>query len=162
MIVFGWGRQTRRTLGIVGTSKCSHCGTTADFHLVQRRTWFTLFVIPVIPYGSEHVVLCNSCEWGWKPTEDEVLQLKSAINVAVTSPPPATAIADTATSRWRVGDMVTPKVGASLRVDPGGSAVATGSADRTSPAVVLATRGTFIQVRDAGGRIGWLQPGEVD
>lgn len=182
MIIYGWGRQTRRTLGIVGTTQCSHCNTTSDFHLVQRRTWFTLFFIPVIPYSSKYLVLCSRCEWGWQPTESEVLQLKSTMGMglAAAAPrPPARpllsgaipgvpprgreeeAIADASPTQLRVGDFVYLNWGSSLTADPSAEGVPAGAADRTGPAIVLATRGSWIQVRDSAGRMGWLQSSSV-
>lgn len=160
MIVYGWGKQTRRTHGVVGTTKCSHCGTTADFHLVQIRTWFTLFWIPLIPYKSEHRVLCSGCEWGWKPDEAEIVQLKAGFRGTVAAPPTTPAIIEAVASPWHPGDLVMPKFGSDLRGNPGGTAEA--GADRTSPAVVLAVRESAIQVRDSAGRIGSLRAGDVE
>ena len=162
MIIWGWGRQTRRTLGVVGISKCSHCGATAEFHLVQRRTWFTLFFIPVIPYSSEHHVLCSSCEWGWTPTEPDLVQLKAGLRGAMAGPSVATAVRELEASAWHPGDLVKPRVGSVLRGDPESTGGTIAQADRASAAVVLAVRGSLIQVRDSAGRIGWLQSGEVD
>jgi zinc ribbon protein len=161
VIIYGWGRQTRRTLGVVGISKCSHCQATSDFHLVQRRTWITLFFIPIIPYRFDYLVLCGACEWGWKPEDAEVVQLKAKLNASVSTPARPAAIVESIASPWHPGDLVTPRNGASLRRAPGASE-ATTSADRASPAVVLAVRGSSIQVRDSAGRIGWLQAGEVE
>jgi hypothetical protein len=160
VIIYGWGKQTRRTHGVVGTDKCTHCGATVDFHLVQVRTWFTLFWIPLIPYRSEHRVLCSGCEWGWSPTAAEVAQLKTGIQGILAAPRSAPAITESAASPWHPGDLVTPKSGSALRDHPGG--VADASADRTSPSVVLAVRESAIQVRDGAGRIGWLRAGDVE
>lgn len=162
MIIYGWNRQTRRIVGTVGTTNCSHCNMTSDFHLVQRRTWFTLFYIPVIPYSSKYFVLCSRCEWGWQPNDSEVLRLKSTmgIGLAAAAPrPPATMKASM--TELRVGDFVYPLSGSSLTADPDAGGDPAGMAG-PGPAIVLATRGSWIQVRSQQGRIGWLPGSSVD
>jgi uncharacterized Zn finger protein len=39
-------------------TKCAH----ATMHLVvESKRWFTLFFIPVIPFGGNHLIRCNLC-----------------------------------------------------------------------------------------------------
>ena len=161
MIVYGWGRQTRRTLGVVAFESCSHCQAMREFHLVQRRTWFTLFWIPVIPYKSEHLVLCGTCEWGWQPNASQLPALKESIAARVTAPRASSAIAPRSESQWQPGDLAKPRPGSSLRADP---LVAndTKAVDTAGPVVVLAVRGTWTQVRDSAGRIGWVDATQLE
>lgn len=156
MIVYGWGKQTRRTLGVVASRKCTHCGSLSDFHLVNIRTWFTLFWIPVIPYNSKHLVLCGQCEWGWQPSEAELPEIKAAIASGVVSRPAPTEISAPSAFGFRVGDFVKPVPGSVLRAQAASSGNTVGPADLSGPAVVLAVGGVWVQVRDASGQIGWL------
>lgn len=169
MIIYGWGRQTSRTLGTVGAASCSHCGTLSDFHLVLRRTWFTLFFIPVVPYRSKFLVLCSLCLWGWQPTDSEVLQMKAAISnlsmprsasepraIVSASPAAPSAVASPASTQLTVGDLVYPHWGSNLMSEAREGGEVVGAVDRTGPAVVLAIRGSWIQIRDSVGHTGWL------
>ncbi len=65
-IVFGWGRQTVKEHGPVLKYHCSHCNNDKHWILYTRRTWFTLFFIPVIPYSTEYLMLCPICKYGVK------------------------------------------------------------------------------------------------
>jgi hypothetical protein len=80
-VVYGWGKGTKETLGTISRSECSHCHKVADFHLVRRKTWFTLYFVPVLPYGDEHFVLCTNCEWGWKPNSDDVTRMRTQLRL---------------------------------------------------------------------------------
>lgn len=64
--VFGWGRQTVKRHGAVGIFHCQHCNNDKHWVLFSRKTWFTLFFIPVIPYSSEHLMICPICNHGVK------------------------------------------------------------------------------------------------
>ena len=64
MIIFGWGRQTRKHYGPTIPIKCPKCSNNAYWHLYRNRTWFTLFFVPVIPYDNKHILLCSVCSNG--------------------------------------------------------------------------------------------------
>lgn len=61
MIIWGWGKQTRKVIGNVFLKNCSHCNTEQMWQLCLIRTWFTLFFIPVIPYAKSYQIACPSC-----------------------------------------------------------------------------------------------------
>ncbi|TYQ15371.1 UNVERIFIED_CONTAM: zinc ribbon family protein [Acetivibrio alkalicellulosi] len=63
-IIFGWGRQTVKEHGPVYRYQCEHCRNDEYWQLYTRKTWFTLFFIPVIPYRTEHLMLCPVCSRG--------------------------------------------------------------------------------------------------
>lgn len=80
-VIFGWGRQTRKEFGPTIPITCPNCRNRAYMHLSRLRTWFTLFFIPVIPYESKHLLLCEVCSQGIELQRGEVekaLQLNQA------------------------------------------------------------------------------------
>lgn len=64
MIIYGWGRQTRRSDGAVITLRCDNCGQQRPYYFLRVITWYTLFFIPVIPYRIRHFLLCQVCDRG--------------------------------------------------------------------------------------------------
>ena len=64
MIIYGWGRQTRKNYGVAFRQTCGHCGKEDYWRLMRIRTWFTLFFIPIIPYSTEFFLHCPICERG--------------------------------------------------------------------------------------------------
>lgn len=76
-ILFGWGKQTLKKHGPVFKSRCDRCNNEELWQLYTRRTWFTLFFIPVIPYSTEHLVVCPICSFGAVITEAKFKELKA-------------------------------------------------------------------------------------
>lgn len=62
--IFGWGRTTIKQLGKVLPVKCTNCNNVQYWNLVRKRTWFTLFFIPVIPYSNQTYLICPICSSG--------------------------------------------------------------------------------------------------
>lgn len=63
-IVFGWGRRTHTDHGPTLPINCPNCHNQTYWRYKHYRTWFTLFFIPVIPYESDHYLLCDICQQG--------------------------------------------------------------------------------------------------
>jgi hypothetical protein len=66
MIIWGW-RVRFGKLG-EGTFFCPSCGGDRHYALKQRRRWFTLFFIPIIPLDrvGEPFVECTTCKQAYK------------------------------------------------------------------------------------------------
>lgn len=64
MIIFGWGRQTIKQIGIAFKQICSHCNNEEFWILTRTITWFTLFFIPIIPYSVKYFLSCPVCKYG--------------------------------------------------------------------------------------------------
>jgi hypothetical protein len=64
MIIFGWGRVTNKDYGPTMATKCPNCHNDVWLQLHTYRKWFTLFFIPVFPYSSKHLLLCDVCSQG--------------------------------------------------------------------------------------------------
>ncbi len=66
MIIYGWGKTTDKIVGEYPPSQCpnQNCGAWIGRQLIKRRTWFTLFWIPLIPYKTEYILMCPNCKVG--------------------------------------------------------------------------------------------------
>lgn len=64
MIIFGWGKRTVKHHGDTLPMTCRNCNNKVFYKLVEIKTWFTLFFIPVIPYSSKKVLMCDVCKSG--------------------------------------------------------------------------------------------------
>ena len=75
-ILWGWGKQTRTEYGPVMPMTCSHCNNDVYWNLTRIREWFTIFFLPIIPYKSEHHLLCPICSWGVELHGSEIERAK--------------------------------------------------------------------------------------
>jgi hypothetical protein len=49
---------------------------SASIHTaLELKNWFTLFFVPVIPFGTAYLTRCNLCGTKYKATEDLKTQL---------------------------------------------------------------------------------------
>lgn len=60
-ILFGWGKVTKKVVGQMFDKTCGYCNQTHSWQLCKNRTWFTLFLIPVIPYKTKYAIACPNC-----------------------------------------------------------------------------------------------------
>lgn len=74
-IIFGWGKVTSKTHGWTEAEYCEYCRNTPRHVLVEKRTWFTLFFIPIIPYEHKHLCLCPICHSGYEYPKEVFHQL---------------------------------------------------------------------------------------
>ncbi len=79
-ILFGWGKKTTKDYGETYPIKCSNCNNDIYSKLVNIKTWFTLFFIPIIPYSSKYYLLCNICSSGIELKGESVEKAKSLNN----------------------------------------------------------------------------------
>jgi hypothetical protein len=73
LIIFGLHSfaKTLATLTLV----CGHCHHAAAHRLVQRRRWFTLFFIPLVPLGTTRHTVCAFCGVAQKVSKADAEQL---------------------------------------------------------------------------------------
>ena len=76
MIIYGWGRVTTKEYGPTMAVECPNCDNDTWLHLYRQRKWFTLFFIPVIPYSSKHLLLCEVCSQGIELKGDQIQRAK--------------------------------------------------------------------------------------
>lgn len=82
MIIWGWGKITKKMIGGVFQRTCSYCNTTSTWQLCIIRTWFTLFFIPIIPYKKTYAIVCPNCGSYIKLTQEQFEKIKLDISGA--------------------------------------------------------------------------------
>ncbi|EKQ57483.1 MULTISPECIES: zinc ribbon domain-containing protein [unclassified Clostridium] len=82
MIIWGWGRVTRKFIGGVTQRTCNYCNKTSVWQLCIVRTWFTLFFIPIIPYKKTYQIACPSCGSYIKLTQEQFEKIKLELSGA--------------------------------------------------------------------------------
>jgi len=56
---------------------CSKCSRQTMFTAMETKHWFTLFFIPVIPLGGNHLIRCNLCGLALKCSPELKAQIES-------------------------------------------------------------------------------------
>ena len=81
MIIVGWGHRTVKNYGAVRKIECSNCFNERMWQLQKVRYWITFFFIPIIPYRTEHILVCPICGRfdGLMKGDFEQLQAKSNV-----------------------------------------------------------------------------------
>lgn len=82
MIIWGWGKVTKKVIGSVFQRTCNFCNSTSVWQLFLMRTWFTLFFIPVIPYKIRYGIGCPNCGSYMELTKEQFEQIKLDITNA--------------------------------------------------------------------------------
>ncbi|MBI3928565.1 MAG: zinc-ribbon domain-containing protein [Armatimonadetes bacterium] len=70
--MFGLGHRKEKKLGPVARRVCPNCHNEDFWELREISTWFTLFFIPLFPYGREHLLVCPICRLSAAVPADEV------------------------------------------------------------------------------------------
>lgn len=60
-IIFGWGNAKQKDLGETYPAECGRCRNQVFYHLVKFWKRFSLFFIPLIPYGRKYYLSCPVC-----------------------------------------------------------------------------------------------------
>lgn len=60
-IIFGWGNAKQKDLGETYPAACGRCGNEVFYHFVKFWKRFSLFFIPLIPYGRKYFLSCPIC-----------------------------------------------------------------------------------------------------
>lgn len=76
MIIFGWGRQTIKQIGVTFKNLCNHCHNEDYWILTRIMTWFTLFFIPVFPYSIKYFLSCPICKYGLVLDQKQLNEIK--------------------------------------------------------------------------------------
>ncbi len=61
MIIFGWGGRKLYDKGAVWAAVCPNCHNQVFFHYLTAHSSFSLFFVPLIPYGRKHLLVCPVC-----------------------------------------------------------------------------------------------------
>lgn len=76
-LIFGWGRKTVKDYGPTILTKCGNCNNNVFYKLVHVRVWFTLFFVPIFPYESKYILLCNTCSRGRELFDKDIEKAKN-------------------------------------------------------------------------------------
>jgi hypothetical protein len=82
MIIWGWGKVTKKVIGSVFEQLCNYCNSKEMWQLCIIRTWFTLFFIPIIPYKKKYVISCPKCGSYIELTQEQFEKIKHEISGA--------------------------------------------------------------------------------
>src|SRR4051794_22134796 len=62
------GTSTRESITGKGVFHCNYCRGEENYTLLEARSWFTFFFIPVFPIsGGREAVYCHGCRDRYKP-----------------------------------------------------------------------------------------------
>lgn len=84
MIIWGFGKVTKKKIGGVFSRMCTYCNTEEVWQLCIMRTWFTLFFIPIIPYSRVYCISCPNCGSYMEISKEDFLEIKSSLQNGTT------------------------------------------------------------------------------
>jgi hypothetical protein len=64
VLIMGFGPRRPNDRGEVAPALCPNCGNHVTFRLLEMRSWFSLFFIPLVPGRARHAVTCPVCQYG--------------------------------------------------------------------------------------------------
>jgi hypothetical protein len=73
-----WGFRTRAKVLARLLLVCHACAKPAAQTVYQRVRWFTLFLIPVIPFSRKHLMQCSLCGMVSEITKEDAARLVEA------------------------------------------------------------------------------------
>ncbi len=62
MVILGWDYKKIQNYGPVKREQCNNCNNETTFQLQKLSTWFTLFLLPIIPYRTDYLLVCPICK----------------------------------------------------------------------------------------------------
>jgi hypothetical protein len=130
--VFGWGRRTTRDLGPTIPGTCPNCKNQTWFHFRSYRTWFSIMLVPLIPYESKMLLVCPICSRGLELRADQAEKAKH-VNGLAKSFLAGTLRQDDFLAAVRRIHLVPASDGASVMPDPSGP---TSAAQEEEPRVM--------------------------
>ena len=73
MILFWGSKGYVKELGHTQSSiECGHCNNTDTWEIVETGRKFTLYWIPLFPYGKSYYVSCPVCKYGHEIEKSEI------------------------------------------------------------------------------------------
>jgi hypothetical protein len=64
VVIFGWGSGEARDLGEVAPLACPNCHNQDFLHQIHSDKRVRLYIIPIMPYGSNEYLACPICRAG--------------------------------------------------------------------------------------------------
>jgi len=75
-VLFGFGREKRRDYGPTIPIICPNCHNPTHLRLIEIEKWFSLFFVPILPYDSTYLLVCDVCSRGIELTEEQFEKAK--------------------------------------------------------------------------------------
>src|SRR5690242_21939214 len=64
MVIFGFGPGKQEDQGEVAPAVCPNCHNQVFLHHVRSKKRFSLYFVPVVPYGTDDYLVCPVCSRG--------------------------------------------------------------------------------------------------
>lgn len=68
--MLGFNKRTFKVIGETNPQKCRKCSHERPFKMVEEKTWFTLLFIPLFPYKTRKLLVCQVCGAGYEAEGD--------------------------------------------------------------------------------------------
>ena len=80
VLIFGWGAGKGEDLGEVAPCVCPNCNNQVFLHHVQSKKKVSLYFVPVVPYGTDHYLVCPVCSRGLQISSPQLSTVRSMTN----------------------------------------------------------------------------------
>jgi hypothetical protein len=80
VVIFGWGAGKGEDLGEVAPCVCPNCNNQVFLHHVQSKKKVSLYFVPVVPYGTDHYLVCPVCSRGLQISSPQLSAVRSMTN----------------------------------------------------------------------------------
>ena len=82
MVIFGFGPGKQEDLGEIAPSVCPNCHNQVLFHHVRSKKRFSLYFVPVVPYGTDDYLVCPICSRGLQISSAQLPYVRSMSSAA--------------------------------------------------------------------------------
>ena len=82
MVIFGFGPGKQEDLGEVAPAVCPNCHNQVLLHHVRSKKRFSLYFVPVVPYGTDDYLVCPICSRGLQISSAQLPYVRSMSSAA--------------------------------------------------------------------------------
>jgi hypothetical protein len=82
VVFFGFGPGKQKDLGEVAPTVCPNCHNQVFLHHVQSKKSVRLYFVPVVPYGTDHYLVCPICSRGLQVGKAQLPNVRSMSRAA--------------------------------------------------------------------------------
>jgi hypothetical protein len=82
VVIFGFGPGKQKDLGEVAPTACPNCHNQVFLHHVQSKKSVRLYFVPVVPYGTDHYLVCPICSRGLQVGKAQLPYVRSMSRAA--------------------------------------------------------------------------------
>ena len=77
MVIFGFGPGKQEDQGEVAPAICPNCHNQVFLHHVRSKKRFSLYFVPVVPYGTDDYLVCPICSRGLQLSNPQLPYIRS-------------------------------------------------------------------------------------